>query len=38
MSKQKKNGKQNHTTNVLLLTAVLNLIRAVIELINRLIE
>ncbi len=38
MSKKKKNGNQKLTTQALLITALLNLIRAVIELINRLNE
>lgn len=38
MSKQKKNGKQDLATNAILLTAILNLIKALIELINKLVE
>lgn len=38
MSKKKKNGNQDTTQKVLLITATLNLIRALIELINKLIE
>lgn len=38
MSKKKKNGNQDLATNVILITAILNLIRALIELINKLIE
>ncbi len=38
MSRKEKSGNQATTQNVLLITAVLNLIRALIELINRLIE
>lgn len=35
---KKKSGYQEATTTALLLTAILNLIKAAIELINRLIE
>lgn len=38
MSRKKKNGNQDTTQKVLLITATLNLIRALIELINKLIE
>ena len=38
MSRKKKNGNQDTLQNVLLITATLNLIRALIELINKLIE
>lgn len=38
MSGKKKNGKQDIATQALLLTAILNLIKALIELINKLIE
>lgn len=38
MSKKKKYGNQNLVEKALLITAVLNLIRALIDLINRLIE
>lgn len=39
MSRKKKNGKQDSTLQiVVLLTAILNLIKALIDLINRLIS
>ena len=38
MSRKKKNGKQDVAGNALLLTAILNLIKALIDLINKLIE
>lgn len=38
MSRKKKNGNQNIATTAVLITAILNLIRALIELINKLIE
>lgn len=38
MSRKKKNGNQDTAQKVLLITATLNLIRALIELINKLIE
>lgn len=38
MKRKKKNGKQDLATNAILLTAILNLIKALIELINKLIE
>ena len=38
MSRKKKNGNQDTTQKVLLITATLNLIRALIDLINKLIE
>ena len=38
MSRKKKNGNQDTTLKVLLITATLNLIRALIDLINKLIE
>lgn len=39
MSRKKKNGKQDTTLKiVVLLTAILNLIKALIDLINRLIS
>ena len=39
MSRKKKNGKQDTTVKiVVLLTAILNLIKALIDLINRLIS
>ncbi len=38
MSKKKKRGNQNFTTKAILITAILNLIKALIELINKLIE
>lgn len=38
MSGKRKNGNQDTLQKVLLITATLNLIRALIELINKLIE
>jgi len=39
MSRKKKNGKQDTTLKIIvLLTAILNLIKALIDLINRLIS
>lgn len=38
MSRQKKNGKQDLASKALLLTAILNLIKALTELVNKLIE
>ena len=38
MSGKKKNGNQNFANKALLITAILNLIKALIELINKLIE
>ena len=38
MSRKKKSGKQDLATKAILLTAILNLIKALIELINKLIE
>lgn len=38
MSRKKKSGNQNLAEKVILITAILNLIRALVEFINRLIE
>ena len=38
MSRKKKNGNQDTLQKVLMITATLNLIRALIELVNKLIE
>ncbi|MEE1437735.1 MAG: hypothetical protein U0L24_02315 [Lachnospiraceae bacterium] len=36
--KEKKNGNEKHLANVLLITATINLIQAIVELINKLLE
>lgn len=38
MNKQKKNGNQDPISKAVLITAILNLIKALIELINKLTE
>lgn len=38
MSKKKKNGNQNVLPNVLLVTAIIELISGLVELVNKLIE